>query len=78
MSDVDPTVLRTFLDLGISGLLLVAIIGGFRGWYVWKWQWDRLVQDRDEWKALALKSLDTTERGVAVAERVVRRDTPNG
>jgi hypothetical protein len=73
---MDPQTIRSFLDIGVAGLLMVALIGGFRGWYVWKWQWERLVQDRDEWKALAMRSLDTTERGVAVAERSVKAEKP--
>lgn len=66
--------------VGITGLLVIAILGGFRGWYVFKWVFDRMVawyeaqlaevrKDRDEWKAIALQSLEAAEKGVAVAER---------
>jgi hypothetical protein len=55
-------------------LLVVAVLGGFKGWYVWRWQHDAVIaqyveevdalrQERDEWKAVAL-------RGLSVAERV--------
>jgi hypothetical protein len=74
---MDPQTIRSFLDIGIAGLLMVALIGGFRGWYVWKWQWDRLSADRDEWKALAMRSLDTTERAADLAERSVKASTPD-
>lgn len=61
-------------DGGSTLLLVVAVIGGWKGWYVWRWQYDaqaaaaaklvdQLTKERDEWKAVAL-------RGLSVAERV--------
>lgn len=73
---MDPDLIRSFLDIGVAGLLVVAIVGGFRGWYVWRWVWEAKVKECEEWRALALRSLDTTERGVAVAERVVKAEKP--
>jgi hypothetical protein len=75
---MDPQTIRSFLDIGVAGLLMVALVGGFRGWYVWKWQWERLVQDRDEWKAIAMRSLATTERVASVAEHAVKATIPDG
>lgn len=57
-------------DGGSTALLAAAVVGGFKGWYVWRWQFDAAVatlaqmrQERDEWKNIAL-------RGLTVAERV--------
>lgn len=72
----ESDVIRSILDIGVSGLLVVAIVGGFRGWYVFRWTWDAKVKECEEWKSLAMRSLDTTERGVAVAEHAVKADQP--
>ena len=57
-------------------MLVSAVVGGFKGWYVWRWHFDQVVaqhvqdtervrKERDEWKDVAL-------RGISVAERVVK------
>ena len=45
--------------------VLLLVVGGYRGWYIWRWQYDAVCQERDSWKAIALK-------GLAVAERIVQ------
>jgi hypothetical protein len=61
-------------DGGSTALLLVVIVGGFKGWFVWRWQYDekiaayekqlhQVTAERDDWK-------DTALRGLSVAERV--------
>jgi hypothetical protein len=49
-------------DGGSLLLLTVAIIGGWRGWYIWRREYDRVVQDledsnaeRDAWRLVALE-----------------------
>jgi hypothetical protein len=60
-------------DGGSTALLVAAIVGGFRGWYVWGWQYREKIaacqlelakveRDRDEWKAVALRGLSVAER----------------
>lgn len=69
--------------VGITGLLVIAVLGGYRGWYVFKWVFDRVVaqlqvqldemrKDRDEWKAIALQSLTQAEKSTSITERVVK------
>lgn len=54
-------------------LLILAVYALLVGrWAVPKWVYDRLEKDRDEWKALALRSLQTTERSVGIAEPLVK------
>lgn len=66
--------LQIVRDGGSTALLVLAVLGGMKGWYVWRWQYDaqtaasaklveQLTKERDEWKAVAL-------RGLSVAERV--------
>jgi hypothetical protein len=37
------------------------IVGGAKGWYVWRWQYDALVEERDQWRAIALRGLSVAE-----------------
>jgi hypothetical protein len=65
-------------DGGALLLLVVAILGGIRGWYVWKREFDdersdklAAIKERDEWKALAIELMRATDRATSLAERVV-------
>jgi hypothetical protein len=60
-------------DGGSMVLLVLAIVGGFRGWYVWRWQYDEKIAScqeeldearaqRDEWKKMALRGIEFAER----------------
>jgi hypothetical protein len=49
-------------DVGSTGLLALAVIGGFRRWYVWWWNYDQVLHERDDWKATALKALHVAEK----------------
>lgn len=60
-------------DVGSTGLLAIGIIGGFKGWYVWRWQYDaqllshanevsRLDAEKEEWKHIAMRGLEVAER----------------
>lgn len=66
---MDPAVLRGLADAGVVTLLLLALVGGFRGWWVYGPAHERQVadlkEDRDWWRqqaivngALATKSVD--------------------
>ena len=58
---------------GIAGLLFLALIGVFRGWWVPKHIVDDLIKDRDEWKTIALQNMHTAS--TAVDELKERRPT---
>lgn len=58
-------------------MLVVAIIGGWKGLYVWRWQYterqaidaarlEDMTRDRDEWKSVALRGLKMAERAHGV------------
>lgn len=57
-------------DGGTILLLTVAILGGMRGWYVWKREHDAAVAERDEWKTLALELLRQNDRSTSTLEKL--------
>jgi hypothetical protein len=59
-------------DLGFGGLMTVALLGGFRQWYVWRWVFKALEADRDFWRSLALRSLGTADKAIDIA--VAKKD----
>jgi hypothetical protein len=79
MIETDPqSLVQLIRDGGAILLLAVAIIGGMRGWYVWKRELDRAdaataleAQRADEWQAIALDLLRQSDRATSIAERAV-------
>lgn len=64
---------------GLIAALLIALVGGMRGWYVWKSAHDALIKelqdrittmttDRDYWREQAVKALTTASKAVSVVE----------
>jgi hypothetical protein len=54
-------------DLGFGGLLTVALIGGFRGWYVWAWQYKAKADEATFWRDLAMRLLPLAEKATTAA-----------
>jgi hypothetical protein len=58
-------------DIGVTGVILFALIGGWKGLYVWRWYYDErladLTKQRDEWRELAL---GTKKRSLKASESV--------
>jgi hypothetical protein len=52
----------TARDVGATGLLAFALIGGYRRWWVWGWTYDAMERDRDVWKTTALQALHVAEK----------------
>jgi hypothetical protein len=59
--------IKTVGDLGVIGLLVVIIVTGLRRQWVWGWMYAELIEDRDEWKQMALHGTRLTERAVDTA-----------
>ena len=53
-------------DGGLALAVVVLVIGGVRGWYVWQSVYDDMKQDRDYWRSLALKGAALAERALDV------------
>ena len=77
MNDWD---IRTLIDLGVSAVLIAALLSGSRG--VWVYgrshqevvrhlltRIDQLIEERDQWRRMALRGTDVAEKAVAVAAR---------
>lgn len=63
--------------MGPAGALVLALtilFGGFKKtpWWVFGWTYRGVVEEKDEWKRLALRGSEVTERVVSIAES--RRD----
>lgn len=56
---------------GVPGLLFLALVGAFRGWWHPGHVVRDLKQDRDEWKAIALENMRIA--GTSVDELKERR-----
>lgn len=67
---MDPTVgdVMTYAkDGGSYGLLVVAVVGVVRGWWVPRWQYDAIVKERDFLRDLVAR---TTFVGETVASKI--------
>lgn len=76
LSRMDPSAWQTLLDsvnaLGVLGLLVVALVGAYRRWYVFRPEFEDERADKLEWKAIALEALGAANQAVGVAEKVVK------
>ncbi len=73
-----PDLVRDLLDVGLSGLLILVLIGGFREWWVYGPAHKRTVAelhqrlkdlgaDRDFWRTAALRGTKIAEKAVESA-----------
>ena len=67
---LDPATWAAIRDLGFGGLAAFALIGGFRGWYVWRREHDALKADRDFWRTAALKAMGQTDTTLEVTKKL--------
>ena len=62
------------LILGPGGLLVAlifALIGGFRGWWVFGRVFRDMQEERDEWRRLALQSTNLAEKSAELGSRLI-------
>ena len=71
---LDPTAWAAFRDLGFGGMAAFALIGGFRGWYVWRREHDAVSADRDFWRSIALKAMGHADKALEVAAKGTAHD----
>lgn len=57
---------------GVLLLLVGALFGGSRGWWVYGATFLAMQQDRDEWKDLALRGLQAADKATTVAAAHVK------
>ena len=59
--------------VGVLGLLVIALIGAYRRWYVFRPEFEDERADKLEWKSIALEALITAKRAADVAETAVKK-----
>jgi hypothetical protein len=63
---MDPQLLDSLADVGFAGGLILILVGGYRGWWRYGPQVDRIVADlladRNFWRNMALGSLRVADR----------------
>ena len=64
-------ILEYIRSAGITGILILIIVGGWRRWWVWGWHYQQIEKERDEWKSLAIGGTHLSERAVRAAQEVV-------
>lgn len=88
MNDI-ATVADLLTKGGLVSALVLALVGGMRGWYVWKNMHetrikdlaDQLVEirkDRDYWRDTALRSIAATSRVATVVEAAQKTEQSSG
>lgn len=69
------------LALGPAGLLafllVVVVWGGIKRWWVFGWQFEAMSRERDMYRQMAFKALDSAETGVKVAEHIANSSLEN-
>ena len=65
---MDPNALRAIADGGFVVALLTTLVGGYRGWWIFGPQHKAIVADlveqRDFWRAQALRATSLAEHAV--------------
>lgn len=67
--------LESWLQIGVGGLMLAALVLGYRKIWVWGWIYQEKAREASEWKGLYLTSIRHAE-DVAVAARQHTTLTP--
>lgn len=75
---LDPKVIGLIQTLGVTGILLVILVGGARKWWVFGWQYDAKCKECDEWKSAAKSSTSAAEEAVKIASILRQIDLRQG
>lgn len=62
-------ILKYLNSAGVLGVLILAIIGGYRRWWVYGWLYKQMEQERDDWRNLALHGTKIAEQTVDLFRR---------
>lgn len=71
---MDPQLIQLIDRGGLVVLLLVILVGGSRGWWVFGWHYRHLKAQHDMWQRLALRGTHLAEESVRLARRSVSED----
>jgi hypothetical protein len=60
---------------GIVVFLLLAIYGGIKRWWVFGWLYKDMVDERNEWRSLALDNQSLVNTTASIGERLIAGGT---
>lgn len=66
---LNPELLSALSDLGTITLLLLILIAGARGWWVFGWHYEEVARERDAWREIALSTTSLAEKAIQRLER---------
>jgi hypothetical protein len=66
---LNPELLAALSDLGTVAMLLVILIAGARGWWVFGWHYEEVAKERDAWREIALSTTHLAEKAIEKLER---------
>lgn len=70
----DPVQIVNYANKATGLVVLVVIVfGAIKGWWVPGYQYKKIVQERDQFLDLALKSQETSSRALDAAEKVISK-----
>lgn len=64
-----PEQLQGWLQAGLGVAMLAALFFGYKRLWVFGWLYDSVVQERDEWKEMAIRGLQTAADVAQAAKR---------
>lgn len=65
--------------IGIPGAMALALVYAFvKGWLITRREFDAAIKDRDEWRELALKNWQTTDRLSGTTQQLADHVTAAG
>jgi positive regulator of sigma E activity len=66
---LNPELLTALSDLGAVTILLLILLGGAKGWWVFGWHYEEVAKERDAWREIALSTTSLAEKAIQRLER---------
>jgi len=66
---LSPQVLSALSDLGTVALLLLILLAGVKGWWVFGWHYEEVARERDAWREIVLSTTSLAEKAIQRLER---------
>jgi hypothetical protein len=66
---LNPELLSALSEVGMVVLLILILIAGARGWWVFGWHYEEVVRERDAWREIALSTTNLAEKAIEKLER---------
>ena len=60
-------------DAGLVSLLVFALYGGYKRWWVFGWQYEAALRDKDAWKNIAHRWEELALRGTTLSHKLAEK-----